>query len=83
MVDKIETRWCIEHERNCSVFFSEDKVPYHLETLLEETISGEEYAGQEVCHGPFTYASQPEPLTETQWQAIISQGEQKEELEWQ
>jgi hypothetical protein len=81
--NRIETRWCIEHERHCSVFFTEDGIPYHLETCVEETISGEQYAGYEVCHGPFTMLEQPEPLSEAEWTIILSRGEETEVLEWQ
>lgn len=79
----VETRWCIEHERYCSVFLTDLNIPYHLEARMEDTISGEPYVGYDTCFGPFTALPQPEPLNESQWNVILSTGEQKEVLEWQ
>lgn len=76
--ETVETRWCIEHERYCSVFFGELGIPYHVETKMEETISGEPYTNYDICHGPFTVSPQPDQLTEAEWSEILSHGEELE-----
>ena len=75
----VGTRYCLEHDRNCTTFLNEYGYIYHFEVTTEETISGEQYAGYEKCYGPFTYIAPPEPLTEAEWEDIMLQ----EDIQWQ
>lgn len=74
------TVYCLLHGRYCTAMQSFSEGLYHIETVMETTISGEDYMGYEKCFGPFTFVAPPDPLTETEWSNIISN--EQEAIQW-